>query len=389
MSMSLKREKHKNGQAPAILVLFLFLLPVLFVSSPAQAAPRVERQTLSLSKDREQDLKKLSELCLFNDLTSADVLWANDLPADSLTAGTTLVIPASKQDILAVWQSVQKQRKGTSETLVSIKLHGVPRSAPRAEPPALKTAKAPTPQPSQTPPQPPSQKAIPPSPAKPQRSAEKSAAGEKVKGGAGTRKPILFLSEDGDSSSGPMRLVISGDNVAVVRLPRPQEPRMPNLNSFMKGISPALLAPGSSSELTDPRTSRGTGFRMIWPVNGAVSSGFGKRGRRSFHSGIDIPMPRGTSIRATRDGVIKLVAPAKSRGFRGYGNVVILDHGGGISTLYAHCLDIKVRQGQRVRQGETLATVGRTGRATTNHVHFEVRVNGKPIDPIPFLSPWR
>ena len=128
---------------------------------------------------------------------------------------------------------------------------------------------------------------------------------------------------------------------------------------------------------------------MIWPVNGAVSSGFGRRGRRSLHSGIDIPMPKGTSIRAARDGVVKLVASAKSRSFRGYGNVVILDHGGGISTLYAHCLNIKVRQGQRVRQGETLATVGRTGRATTNHVHFEVRVNGKPVDPIPFLGARR
>ena len=97
-------------------------------------------------------------------------------------------------------------------------------------------------------------------------------------------------------------------------------------------------------------------------------------------------MPKGTSIRVARDGVVKLVASAKNRG---YGNVVILDHGGGISTLYAHCLNIKVRQGQRVRQGETLATVGRTGRATTNHVHFEVRVNGKPVDFIPFLGARR
>ena len=94
--MSFKREKDKNGRAPAVPVLFLFLLPVLLVSSPTQAAPHVERQTLSLSKDREQDLEKLSELCLFNDLTSADVLWANDLTADSLAEGTTLIIPTSR-----------------------------------------------------------------------------------------------------------------------------------------------------------------------------------------------------------------------------------------------------------------------------------------------------
>lgn len=385
--MSLKREKDKNGRAPAVPVLFLFLLSVLLVSSPAQSTPRAERQTLSFSNDRKQDLKKLSELCLFNDLTSADVLWANDLTVDSLAEGTTLIIPASKQDILAVWQSVQRQRKGTSDTLVSIKLHGVPRSAPRAEPPTLKTAKAPTPQPSKTPPQPLPQKAMPPSPAKPQRSAEKSAAGEKGRGDADTKEPVLFLSEDGDSSSGPMRLVISGDNVAVVRLPRTQAPHTSSLTGIQRSFFPGRLSPEPA--LAIPEVSRSSGSRMIWPVNGAISSGFGKRGRRSLHAGIDIPMPKGTSIRAARDGVIKLVASAKSRSFRGYGNVVILDHGGGISTLYAHCLNIKVRQGQRVRQGEIIATVGRTGRATTNHVHFEVRVNGKPVDPIPFLGPRR
>lgn len=372
---------------PAIFFLFLFLLSVSLVSSPAQAAPRVERQTLSLSKDRKQDLKKLSELCLFNDLTSADVLWANDLTADSLTEGTTLIIPTSRQDILAVWQSVQKQRKGTSDTLVSIKLHGVPRSAPKTETSVLKTAEAPAPQPSRTLPQPLSPKAMPPIPTTLRLGPEKSAAGEKGKGDADTKEPVLFLSEDGDSSSGPMRLVISGDNVTVVRLPRTQAPRTSSLTGIQRSFFTGRPSPEPAPAV--PEVSRSSGSKMIWPVNGAVSSGFGKRGRRSLHAGIDIPMPKGTSIRAARDGVVKLVASAKSRSFRGYGNVVIVDHGGGIATLYAHCLNIKVRQGQRVRQGETLATVGCTGRATTNHVHFEVRISGKPVDPIPFLGPRR
>ena len=68
-------------------------------------------------------MKKLSELCRSNKLTSADVLWANDLTVDRLTEGTTLIIPASKQDILPVWQSIQKERKAETDTLVSIKLH--------------------------------------------------------------------------------------------------------------------------------------------------------------------------------------------------------------------------------------------------------------------------
>ncbi|NLL37083.1 MAG: M23 family metallopeptidase [Fretibacterium sp.] len=131
-------------------------------------------------------------------------------------------------------------------------------------------------------------------------------------------------------------------------------------------------------------SSPGAG-RMLWPVSGRVSSPFGKRGRRSFHAGIDIPMPKGTPIRAAQAGVVTEVIPQRSKGFRGYGNVVIVDHGKGISTLYAHCLSFKVKKGQHVRQGDVLATVGRTGRATTNHLHFEVRLHGRPVNPIKYL----
>ena len=391
---------NKNGHAPSAFILSLLFLFVFFTafstafSGPASA--KGERQTFVLSKGRDQDLKKLSELCFFNDLTSADVLWANDLTADRLTEGTTLIIPASKQDILAVWQTVQKGKKDTGAPLVSVKLHGVPQYSRQAAPVPASRAPAPAPLPvPETAPQRLPQKTAFPSQPFPQNKDKAAAAdkkpdlAERAEKKAELKEPALFLEPEGSPVSGPMRLLISGDSISVVRLPRPKEPRMPHLDSFAKGISasPAPLAPGFSSGLTDPRTFRGTGAKMIWPVNGAVSSGYGKRGKRSFHSGLDIPMPKGTPIRAAKDGVVKQVVSAKSRGFRGYGNVVLLDHGGGISTLYSHCLELKVRQGQRVRQGEIIATVGRTGRASTNHVHFEVRVKGRPVDPMPYLVP--
>ncbi len=368
---------RKNGRVP--IVFSLSLLLAFGLRPPAEASSRTGRETFTFTKNREQDVKKLSDLCFLNDLTSSDVLWANDLTADKLTEGTVLVIPASRKDMLPVWQLVQKRRKSASDTLVSVKLHGVPRTAPKATPP--EAAKAPSPSPSPaTASSRPRPQGIPPAPAKTPKPDTSQKSGR-----TDAKEPLLLLAPDGDSANGPMRLVISGDNVAVVRLPRTQVPRTPGVSGLQRGIFPESSAP----ERIVPKNPKFSGSRMLWPVDGAVSSGFGKRGRRAFHAGIDIPMPKGTPIRAARDGVVKQAVSAKSRGFKGYGNVMVIDHGNGLSTLYAHCLTIKVKQGQRVRQGETIGTVGRTGRATTHHVHFEVRLNGKPVDPIPYLLPRR
>mgnify|MGYP001000386065 CR=1 FL=1 len=371
-------DRDKNSLGAVILVFFLSLLQLACISFPALASPRAERQTLSLTEDREKDLKRLSELCFFNDLTSADVLWANDLSADRLTEGTTLVIPASRQDILAVWQSVQKQRKPASYTLVSIKLHGVPKYADKVADPVIE-ANEPSPSfPSST---------VQPNPNKAAgsfKTAPQSETTGKKRETAEKKEPVLFLAPEGDASSGPMRLIVSGDRIDIVRLPRTQTPRMPNPSDIQRSLFPGA----SPQESISPKVSP-SGAKMIWPVSGTVSSGFGKRGKRAYHAGIDIPMPKGTSIKAAKDGVVKQVVSVKTRGFRGYGNVILLDHGKGISTLYAHCHTVKVKQGQRVRQGETIATVGRTGRATTNHLHFEVRLNGKPVNPVPYLPSGR
>jgi murein DD-endopeptidase MepM/ murein hydrolase activator NlpD len=121
-------------------------------------------------------------------------------------------------------------------------------------------------------------------------------------------------------------------------------------------------------------------------VDGKVSSGFGRRGKRRFHLGVDIPMPEKTPILAAGDGVVIEIGTNKTPKYRGYGNAVLIEHGDGITTLYAHCASINVQQGQVVKQGDIVAFVGNTGRTTTHHVHFEIKKNGKAVNPLSYLA---
>lgn len=119
-----------------------------------------------------------------------------------------------------------------------------------------------------------------------------------------------------------------------------------------------------------------------WPIEHPdrhVISPFGPRGRR-HHNGIDLKAPRGVPVVATAGGTVRFAGS-----MRGYGHVVIIDHGGGIETLYAHLREAAVRRGQAVRRGDPLGPLGSTGRTTTHHVHYEVRVDGTPVDPAPYL----
>jgi len=121
--------------------------------------------------------------------------------------------------------------------------------------------------------------------------------------------------------------------------------------------------------------------RLLPPVAGTVSSGFGNRsGGR--HAGIDILAPAGTEVRAASPGRVEY----SNAGKRGYGNVVILDHGEGITTLYGHLATIRVQSGETVPAGAVIGAVGRSGNATTHHLHFELRVDGEAVDPIPYLN---
>jgi murein DD-endopeptidase MepM/ murein hydrolase activator NlpD len=129
---------------------------------------------------------------------------------------------------------------------------------------------------------------------------------------------------------------------------------------------------------------RGSG-RMIFPCNAVVTSGFGWRihpilGYKRFHTGIDFGADYGTPINAADSGSVIFAG-----WYGGYGNAVVIDHGGSITTLYGHASQLYVSEGQTVKRGQAIAAVGSTGLSTGPHLHFEVRQNGEPTDPAPYL----
>jgi len=119
---------------------------------------------------------------------------------------------------------------------------------------------------------------------------------------------------------------------------------------------------------------------LAWPLAGSITSGFGPRWGR-HHWGIDIASPAGTQVGAAAAGVVKRVA-----WISGYGYTVEIDHGGGVTTFYAHLSRAGVRPGQEVEKGQIVGRVGETGRTTGPHLHFELRLDGQPVDPLPYLT---
>ena len=134
---------------------------------------------------------------------------------------------------------------------------------------------------------------------------------------------------------------------------------------------------GSGNAPAGPIRQGSGGF--IWPVNGPVVSPFGMRWGR-LHAGVDIAVPGGTPIRAAASGSV-----AMAGWMGGYGQYTCIQHGGGIATCYAHQSSIGVSVGQSVKQGQVIGAVGCTGHCFGDHLHFEVRINGNPVDPMGYL----
>ncbi|MCW2777378.1 MAG: Peptidase, partial [Frankiales bacterium] len=149
---------------------------------------------------------------------------------------------------------------------------------------------------------------------------------------------------------------------------------------------PAPPVPRAPEPVSQPRPGR-----LLWPVDGPLTSHFGWRrhpifGDMRFHAGIDIGAPYGTEVHAADDGVVTYAGPAS-----GYGTLILISHGdvGGrdFTTGYAHQSALLVDVGEHVSRGQTVGRVGNEGNSTGPHLHFEVRRDGEPVDPLDWVSP--
>ncbi|MEK6280310.1 MAG: M23 family metallopeptidase [Acidobacteriota bacterium] len=174
------------------------------------------------------------------------------------------------------------------------------------------------------------------------------------------------------AGSGGPALPLDADSMAVI------ESKMAQLERNMKAYESVLRERGYTP--------------TVWPVEGKLEGGFGGRrnpfggGSYEFHSGQDIEAAMGDPVVSGASGIITFVGWQN-----GYGQLVAIDHGGGLTTRYGHLSHIDVAQGQKVQRGEFIGQVGSTGRSTGPHLHYEVRINDQPVNPLQYLltSPSR
>ncbi len=196
-----------------------------------------------------------------------------------------------------------------------------------------------------------------------------------------------------DSTAAPRYIIVvvrAGDTVskiaraygvaveAIVKANNLRDPDALRVGQTLIIPLPAHSPAGRRPQNQRPATSQA---EYLWPAAGPIMSGFGVRdGRR--HDGIDISAKPGTPIVAARAGVV-----THAGWYYDYGLTVMLDHGGGVVTIYGHTSAVLVQPGQTVRAGDVIARVGCSGRCTGSHVHFEVRIQGRAVDPLTVLTP--
>jgi murein DD-endopeptidase MepM/ murein hydrolase activator NlpD len=155
---------------------------------------------------------------------------------------------------------------------------------------------------------------------------------------------------------------------------------------FLERNASSVAVVNAGLTLTPDSTLTDSQFTpSLWPVIGHLTAGFGERldpfsGEGAFHTGVDISSEYGTAVRATADGVV-----IGAEEHVGYGRLVVLDHGFGVTTFYGHLSAFNVTPGQRVNRGDIIGYVGVSGRSTGPHVHYEVRINGAPVNPMRYL----
>lgn len=163
------------------------------------------------------------------------------------------------------------------------------------------------------------------------------------------------------------------------------EAAIDEMEEIAQGLNSTVRSLMKQNGISDTQTDY-SGGAMLKPTNGRLSSPYGYRihpilKTKKFHSGVDLAAPNGTPIKAANDGVV-----ISSGWIKGYGNTIMVDHGGGIVTLYAHASALLCGVGDKVTRGQTIAKVGSTGYSTGPHLHFEVRVNGKTVNPTGYIK---
>jgi murein DD-endopeptidase MepM/ murein hydrolase activator NlpD len=163
------------------------------------------------------------------------------------------------------------------------------------------------------------------------------------------------------------------------------EQSVAQFNFLERNFGQAALPMGSLQLLSSAGLVDMTSTPSLWPVVGHLTGTFGERmdpfsGEGAFHTGVDISSQYGDSVRVSADGV---VIEANERA--GYGRLVVVDHGFGLTTYYGHLSSFHVILGQQLRRGDTVGNVGVSGRSTGPHVHYEVRINGAPVNPMRYL----
>ena len=163
------------------------------------------------------------------------------------------------------------------------------------------------------------------------------------------------------------------------------EQSVAQFNFLQQNAGEAALPARGMQLLSSPSLADLTSTPTLWPVVGHLTGTFGERmdpfsGEGAFHTGVDISSQYGDSVRVAADG---MVIEADERA--GYGRLVVVDHGFGLTTYYGHLSSFHVTVGQQVRRGDMIGNVGVSGRSTGPHVHYEVRINGAPVNPMRYL----